>query len=120
METEEVSGLGPTVSKWGPGFGYGQAVSGGAHTETFGGRGTLREADVTAPRQEALNPSLAFILSVKESEFKPEERTAPMWLGREPKPKVREMRSLGKTDSSLWGRCRTRILGSGPTDADTP
>lgn len=55
---------------------------------------------VTARRQETLNPSLAFVLSIKENELKP-ERTEPTWLGRELKPKIGEMMSPGRPDSSL-------------------
>lgn len=58
------------------------------------------ELKVTARRQETLNPSLAFVLPIKENELKP-ERTEPTWLGRELKPKIGEMMSPGRTDSSL-------------------
>lgn len=55
---------------------------------------------MTARRQETLNPSLAFVLSIKENELKP-ERTEPTWLGRELKPKIGEMMSPGGMDSNL-------------------
>lgn len=110
------------VGKWEPGFGCGQAVSGGLallrHMQTHTQRplrsgknqnkarckhtagGWRVKLKVTARRQETLNPSLAFVLSIKENELKP-ERTEPTWLGRELKPKIGEMMSPGGMDSNL-------------------